>query len=101
VSNVNISPQTVFLTAGQAVTFEATDAAGKPALVAWNLDPVVGNLVIPASPGAAAGATNPASSATYVAPLQVATAQTIAIVARTATDVVTVAPHLHSADAAR
>ncbi len=89
-SNVNISPQTVFLTSGQAVTFEASDAAGKPVLVTWTLDPVVGNLVIPpapgAAPGAAAGASTPASSATYVAPLLVKPAQTIAIVARTATD---------------
>lgn len=85
-SNVNIAPQAVLLTSGQAVTFEATDAAGKPSLVTWSLDPVVGNLVAPTTPGAAAGASTPASSATYVAPSPVGAAQTIAIVARTATD---------------
>jgi hypothetical protein len=86
VSNLNIAPQTVLLTSGQAVTFEATDAAGKPALVTWSLDPTVGNLVTPTAPGAAAGATSAASSATYVAPPMVASAQTIAIVASTAND---------------
>jgi hypothetical protein len=85
-SNLNIAPQTVLLTSGQAVTFEATDATGKPALVTWSLNPVVGDLVVPTVPGAAAGVSTPASSATYVAPSPVGTAQTIAIVARTATD---------------
>src|SRR5579863_6483298 len=85
-SNLNIAPQTVLLTSGQAVTFEATDATGKPALVTWSLDPTVGNLVTPTAPGAAAGATSAASSATYVAPPMVASAQTIAIVASTAND---------------
>jgi hypothetical protein len=86
VSNLNIAPQTVLLTSGQPVTFEATDATGKPALVTWSLDPAVGNLVAPTAPGAAPGASTTASSATYVAPSPVGTAQTIAIIARTGTD---------------
>jgi hypothetical protein len=93
-SNLNISPQTVSLTAGQAVTFASTDAAGKPALVTWSLkpDPAVGSLVTPPpAPGVAASPSSsataaPSSSVTYVAPSPVPAARTIAIVASTATD---------------
>jgi len=79
---VNIKPQTVLLTSGQAVTFAAIDAAGQPAAVSWSLNPLAkdnGTLVPPV-------AGTPSSSVTYVAPPLVTAAQTIAVVASTASD---------------
>ena len=71
-SSINIKPQTVLLTSGQAVTFEATNAAGQPVAVSWSLSPQVGNLVSPASGSVVPpGATTQALSATYIAPLLV------------------------------
>jgi len=73
-ANVNIMPQTVLLTSGQAATFTATDGAGLPVAVSWNLNPVVGSFVTPA-------AGLPASSAVYVALPLVASAQTVTVIA--------------------
>lgn len=74
-SNVNITPQTVLLTSGQAAKFEATDSNGQPVLVSWSLPaPGGGTLVAPAG-------NTPAASAIYVAPQLVASGQTIAVVA--------------------
>lgn len=79
-SNVNIKPQTVLLTSGQAVTFEATDAKGLPISVSWGLNPPIGTLVAPA-------VGTPATSAAYVAPSPLGPdAQTIALIASTASD---------------
>ena len=81
-ANVNITPQTVLLTSGQAVPFEATGAGGQPVSVNWSLNPPTpasGSLVTPV-----AGAQ--ALSATYVAPPLVAAAQTVAVIASTTTD---------------
>lgn len=81
-SNVNITPQTVLLTSGQAVTFEATDAKGLPISVSWSLNPLVpdsGSLVPPA-------VGTPSTSATYVAPPLVRAVQRIAVVGSTASD---------------
>jgi hypothetical protein len=87
--SINIKPQTVLLTSGQAVTFEATNGAGQSVAVSWSLSPQVGNLVSPASgsvvPPGAATATQ-ALSATYIAPLLVSSAQTTAVIASTAND---------------
>jgi hypothetical protein len=80
--NVNITPQTVLLTSGQAVTFEATDSTGHPISVSWGLNPPIGALVTAAGGNAANTAvTSAAPSATYVAPPVVASAQTIAVIA--------------------
>ena len=82
-ANVNITPQTVLLTSGQAVPFEATGAGGQPVSVNWSLNPPTpasGSLVILRSPVAQA------LSATYVAPPLVAAAQTVAVIASTTTD---------------
>ena len=68
---LNITPQTVLLTSGQAATFEATDAVGKPVPVNWSLNPPIGSF----TPGATA------PSAIYIAPPIVASSQTIAVVA--------------------
>jgi hypothetical protein len=72
--NVNISPQSVLLTSGQAVTFEAVDTGGQP--VSWTLNPPIGTLATPANG-------TQAPSATYVAPPLVSSAQTIALIAST------------------
>jgi hypothetical protein len=77
-SNVNITPTTVLLTSGQAVTFEATDSTGQPISVSWALNPPIGALVTAA---ANTVVTSAARSATYVAPPVVASAQTIAVIA--------------------
>jgi hypothetical protein len=83
-SNVNITPQAVLLTSGQAVTFSATDANNQPISVTWSLNPQAGTLLIPPISNAAAQAPGAqAPSATYVAPL-VTAGQTIALIASTA-----------------
>jgi hypothetical protein len=85
-SNVNVTPQAVLLTSGQAATFEAKNSDQQPVSVSWSLNPPIGSLVVPAgpSPGAAAQVTGGrAPSATYVAPPLVASAQTIALIATT------------------
>jgi hypothetical protein len=79
VPNINIAPQTVLLTMGQAVTFEATDASGQPLEVNWSLNPQIGNLAAPASGNQTPGLQ--ASSIAYVAPQILSSAQTIAIIA--------------------
>jgi len=78
---VNITPQSVLLTSGQAATFQATDAAGQPVAVAWSLNPAVGSLN-PIPPTAATQTT----SVTFIAPPLVSIAQTVTIIAATATD---------------
>lgn len=86
-SNVNIAPQTVLLTSGQAVTLEATNATGQTVAVSWSLNPQSGSLITPASGNAAnAAAGSPTPSATYVALPVVASAQTIAVIASTGND---------------
>jgi hypothetical protein len=87
-SNLNIIPQRILLTSGHAVTFEATDAEGKPASVNWSWNPTVGSLmtvsagnVVPLSAGSPA-----TPSATYVAPQGVANAVTVAVIASTEQD---------------
>ena len=83
--NLNISPPSALLTAGQAVTFAATNAAGQPTPVTWTLNPPIGGVVTaPAGTGVAPAA--PAPSATYIAPPVIPAMQTIAIIAYTATD---------------
>jgi hypothetical protein len=90
---VNIKPQTVLLTSGQAVTFAAIDAAGQPVAVSWTLNPWNGTLVTPVAPGTPVAPTpvppavvSGAPSVTYVAPPLVSAAQTLALIASTATD---------------
>jgi len=93
---VNIKPQAVLLTSGQAVTFAAIDAAGQPVAVSWSLNPPNGTLVTPMAPVTPVTPVAPtpvppavvsgASSVTYVAPPLVSAAQTIALIASTATD---------------
>jgi hypothetical protein len=81
--NINITPKEVLLTAGKAATFEATDAKGLPISVNWSLNPpTIGTF----SPAASTPATS-ATSAAYVAPSPLgAGAQTIALIASTASD---------------
>lgn len=71
---LNVKPQTVLLTSGQATTFEATNDAGQPVSVGWSLNPPIGNFASPAG-------NTKAPSATYVAPPVVAAAQTVAVIA--------------------
>jgi hypothetical protein len=83
--NVNITPQTVLLTSGQAVTFKATDSGGQAIAVGWSLNPPIGILVTAAGGNAGnAAVSTPAPSATYVAPPVVASAQAIAVIAASA-----------------
>jgi hypothetical protein len=77
VPTIKIDPQTVLLTSGQAVTFTASEP------VSWSLSPPIGSLVVPGPNAAAAG---PTASATYIALPLVASAQTIAVIASTASD---------------
>jgi hypothetical protein len=70
-ADVNIMPQEVLLTSGQAATFTATDAAGLPVAVRWSLNPSIGT----------PPPDTPASSVTYIAPPLVATAMRIALIA--------------------
>jgi hypothetical protein len=87
VANLKITPQTVLLTSGQAVTFQATDAGGQPVAVSWSLNPPIGTPVAPVSANAAPQAVvSPVPSVTYVAPPLVAAAQMIALIASTAND---------------
>jgi len=72
---INIKPQTVLLTSGQAVTFVATED------VFWNLTPHMGTF----APDSVNTAQSPSASATYVAP-PVAAAQTIAVIASKGND---------------
>ena len=82
-STVNITPQAVLLTSGQAVTFSATDANNQPVSVSWSLNPQAGTLLIPPINNAAAPAAgSQAPSATYIA-ATVTAAQTIAVIAST------------------
>jgi hypothetical protein len=77
--NVNITPKEVLLTSGQPATFEATDAKGLPILVNWSLNPPNVGTLSPVG--------TPATSAAYVAPSPLgAGAQTIALIASTASD---------------
>ncbi len=89
-ASLKITPQTVLLTSGQAVTFQATDANGQPVAVSWSLNPPIGALVTPVAPAAgnvpAPAIASPVPSVTYVAPPLVAAAQTIALIASTADD---------------
>ena len=78
-ANVKITPQTVLLTSGQAATFTATDATGQAVEVDWNLTPVVGSFVVPATGTLAASIK--ASSAVYVAIPLVGSAQTVTVIA--------------------
>jgi hypothetical protein len=79
--NVNITPQTVLLTAGQAITFKAADSTGQPVSLSWSLNPPIGALVTAGGNAANAAANTPGPSATYIAPPVVASAQTIAVIA--------------------
>jgi hypothetical protein len=76
-----ITPQSVLLTAGQAVTFHfhatGPDSDHKPVLANWSLNP-------PVVPGLTAPTTG-VSSVTFVAPQTVAT-QTLAVIASTVPD---------------
>ncbi len=93
-ANLNIAPQSVLLTSGQAVTFQATNNAGQAVPVNWSLSPSIGALITPTGTGAvvpAAAAVAPAigagvPSTTYVAPPLISGAQMIAVVASTADD---------------
>ena len=73
-SNLNITPQRVLLSSGQAVTFHATNSAGDSVPVTWSHSPSIGGFS-PAPP------TAPSRSVTYVAPLGQTSALTIALVA--------------------
>lgn len=73
-SKLNIAPQAVLLTSGQAATFEATNDGGQPVSVGWSLNPPIGSFASPAG-------STPSPSATYVAPPILAAAQTIAVIA--------------------
>jgi hypothetical protein len=77
-ANVNINPPRVLLTSGQAATFEASDANGKPVPVNWSITPPLGNI-------AGLTANDEASSATYIAPPTVTSSATVALVASTST----------------
>lgn len=79
-ADVNITPKTVLLTAGQATTFRATDAAGAALSVAWAISPATAGSVAHAPP-----ATSP--SCTYVAPQEVTSAQTVAITAASSANI--------------
>jgi hypothetical protein len=96
VPDININPQTVLLTSGQAVTFRATVAGGEQPEavnqaadatlaagandVKWNLTPPFGTL----APQSVVDQT-PSASAIYVAP-QVDAARTIAVIASKGND---------------
>jgi hypothetical protein len=88
--NLKITPASALVTAGQAVTFQAT-VDNQAASVTWNLTPQVGSL-FPAVPAVAvqaqgAAATGPlSSSVTYVAPSSVPSAQTVAVTATLPTE---------------
>jgi hypothetical protein len=97
--NLKITPSSALLTAGQAVTFKATDDANQAVNVAWSLAPEQpGRLVTgaPAPGGQAPAAPAPApqvqgsSSATYIAPSIVQSAQTVAVTGTSATDTASV-----------
>ncbi len=64
-ANLNITPQTVLLTSGQAVTFSATDGAGRALAVNWTLNAPIGSFAVPATPPLA---TNPSAVPTPLAP---------------------------------
>jgi hypothetical protein len=77
--NINITPKEVLLTAGQAATFEATDAKGLPISVNWSLNPSTIGSLSPAG--------TPATSAAYVAPPKLEPgAQRTVLTASTASD---------------
>jgi hypothetical protein len=71
---VNITPQTVLLTSGQAATFEATNENTDPVAVSWTLSSSIGTFAPPEA------VNKPVPSATYVAPM-IASAQTITLIA--------------------
>jgi hypothetical protein len=71
---VNITPQTVLLTSGQAATFEATNENTDPVAVSWTLSSSIGTFAPPQA------VNKPVPSATYVAPM-IASAQTITVIA--------------------
>jgi hypothetical protein len=84
-SKLIIMPTTALLTAGQAVTFEATNADGQTLSVNWSLHPTsdgTGNPEIGELVPAVTDAQSP--SATYIAPKTVSTSQTISVVGSTA-----------------
>lgn len=85
---LTISPSSVLLTSGQAATFEAVDDKGNAVPVSWDFNPAIGSLSSPKAPptntpGGSAGATQPAPSATYIAPLG-ASSQMVSIIANSA-----------------
>jgi hypothetical protein len=84
---LTITPQSVLLTSGQAITFEVSDGTATAPVVNWTLNPQVGKWVWP-DPTALGAPAGPAqySSATYAAPAILSGPQTIAIVVHTATD---------------
>ena len=77
---IKITPPRVQLTPGQAATFSATDASGTPSRVSWTLSQAIGTL----SPVPAAGAQS--ETITYVAPSNLAAAQTVALIANLGND---------------
>jgi hypothetical protein len=82
-----ITPQSVLLTSGQAVTFEVSDGTGVAPKVSWNLSPQVGKFVVQdTSASGMPGASATYSSITYAAPAILTGAQSIAIVATTDAD---------------
>ena len=83
---LKITPASALLTAGQAITFQATDDAGASVIAAWTHTPQLGGLVKAAAP------LEPQTSfsATYVAPSILQAAQTVVVTATTATDTASV-----------
>jgi hypothetical protein len=77
---VSIEPQEVLLTSGQAATFHAIDTP-RGAPVSWSLNPPSGSGTLAPPAG-----NTPTPSATFVAPLIVSTAQTIAVIASVNSD---------------
>jgi hypothetical protein len=85
--SIKISPSSALVTAGQALTLQATDNENKAVNVNWSLTPQLGSLVTATSGPAGPPAPQvPGSSATYIAPSIVQTAQTVAVTAATPTD---------------
>jgi hypothetical protein len=89
VPDLNITPLTVLLSPGSAITLRATAADADnntaAASVNWTAPPT-GLLYVAGAQVAPGGASSPASSATFVAPLVIAAAQSIALIAASAAD---------------
>jgi len=86
-ANLNITPSSALLIAGQALTLQATDDSSKPVSVIWTLTPPLGSLVTVPPTG---GNPTAAPSATYIAPSIVQTSQTVAITATSSIDTASV-----------